>query len=237
MKELNIAGFVPFSTVDWPGKLAAVAFLQGCPWRCPYCHNSGILDPRVNGPVTWQEVMATMRKRAGLLDGLVFSGGEALMQASSGALGRCLTQVQNEGFKTGLHAGGAYPKMLEELLNKGLIDWVGLDVKAMPDDYPLATGRAGGANAERSLRALACHPEVDHEVRLTLWPGLAPSGDLLSYAVTVARWVLENGARKFALQRYRVPPTGGDYLPEVGWSDEEAAALLADIGFEQVTLR
>ena len=237
MSELNIAGFVPFSTVDWPGKLVAVVFLQGCPWRCPYCHNAEILDPRVKGPVGWNEVLNVLDSRVGLLDGVVFSGGEALMQASSGALANALRQVRSRGFLTGLHAGGAYPRALQTLLEDGLLDWVGLDIKALPEDYPLATGRSGGLKAEESLRALVEHGEVAHEVRLTLWPGLAPSGDLVEYAGRVAAWARDRGAKTFALQRYRYPAGDPQALPEVGWMDEEAQGLLEMLDFDTLIIR
>lgn len=234
---LNIAGLVPFSTVDWPGKLVAALFLQGCPWRCPYCHNRGILDPRAEGCVSWKQVLDLLASRVGLLDGVVFSGGEALMQASAGALPDALRQVQERGFLTGLHAGGAYPHALDELLSAGLLNWVGLDVKALPGDYELATGKRGGGRAEESLSVLARHRGVDHEVRMTLWPGLAPEGGLLDYAQDVAAWVRGFGVRRFALQRYRRPAADPDALPEAGWDDEDAVRRLSALGFDSVTVR
>lgn len=237
VSELNIAGLVPLSTVDWPDKLAAVVFLQGCPWRCPYCHNRQILDPRQVGAVSWSEVVELLDCRVGLLDAVVFSGGEALMQASSGALPAALRHVRERGFLTGLHAGGAYPRALAQILDAGLVDWVGLDIKALPEDYPRATGRAGAERAEESLAALLAHPEVEHEVRLTLWPGLAAPDRLLDYALLVATWVVDQGVRQFALQRYRRPLADPCALPEPGWDDEEARRRLGALGFDKVTVR
>ena len=73
---LELGGFTPLSTVDWPGRLAAVAFVQGCPWRCNYCHNPELQQRgRPNGP-RWSSVLETLSRRVGLLDGVVFSGGE-----------------------------------------------------------------------------------------------------------------------------------------------------------------
>jgi len=109
----KVAGLVKMSTTDWPGKLAAVVFLQGCPWRCVYCHNEAILDPRAPGTMEWSEVMAFLRKRRGLLDGVVFSGGEPLIDA---ALPDAVRAVREMGFAIGLHTGGAWPKRLAALL-------------------------------------------------------------------------------------------------------------------------
>ncbi len=242
--SLNIAGVVPFSSVDWPGQLAAVVFCQGCPWRCPYCHNFEILDPRATGPVEWDQVLELLQARRGLLDGVVFSGGEALMQSASGALPAAMRAAKNLGYKVGLHASGAYPSQLEKLLTAGLVDWVGLDVKALPGDYEVATGRSGGGEkAERSLAVLARHPEVEHEVRLTLWPGLlarrgvVEGGDLVDYALDVARWVKERGGASFALQAYRAPRGAEGAGVEIGWDADAALARLQEVGFGSVAVR
>ena len=266
-EELRIAGLVPFSTVDWPGKIAASLFLQGCPWRCPYCHNAEILDVRAPGTVPWQQVSDLMGKRAGLLDGVVFSGGEALLQASSngsGPLEAAMAEVKELGFKVGLHTGGAYPKRLANLLNRGLVDWVGLDIKALPGTYQLATGSpAAATRAESALGVLAdfdaargpdsAHKDRDFswEVRLTLWPGLLGEGrvtapEMIDYAEQVAKWSRELGARNFALQRYRKPreQTSGSQEPSVTplsegphWEADQAARVLEGIGFSQVSIR
>ena len=235
--RLQIAGLVPFSTVDWPGKIAATLFLQGCPWRCPYCHNSAILDPKAPGLVEWGEVRTLLQRRKGLLDGVVFSGGEALMQAGSrdgySPLEAALRETRDLGFATGIHVAGAYPKRLQHLLDEGLLDWVGLDIKALPADYGFATGTTTPATgtpvsaikAEQSLNIMAQHPEVDWEVRLTL--------------------AHERGAQEFALQRYRIPPTATNGPPKeesvgdagVLWEEEAALAALRPIGFKAVSIR
>ena len=147
--SLAIAGLVPLSTVDWPGKLAAVVFLQGCPLACPYCQNEAILDPKVPGAVPWSQVEALLARRAGLLDGVVLTGGEALRQAGVVDAAR---RVREMGFGVGLHTAGAYPRALAKTLP--YTDWVGIDVKAMPDDYAAATGFGAGAKAWQSLDAL-----------------------------------------------------------------------------------
>ena len=111
--ELAIAGVTALSTCDWPGRLVATAFLQGCPWRCTYCHNAAILDPRAPGTVPWRDVLELLARRHGLLDGLVFSGGEPTRQR---ALVAAAAQVREAGFGVGLHTSGAYPSRLPALL-------------------------------------------------------------------------------------------------------------------------
>ena len=218
--DLQIAGLQKLSTVDWPGKLAAVAFLQGCPWKCDYCHNSTILDPALPGVIDWNEVVRFLAKRKGLLDGLVFSGGEALRQAS--VLPAAAT-VKDMGFEVGLHTAGVYPNKFKALLDAGVIDWVGLDIKALPEDYEALTGSSVGASrAAESLQILLEHPEVDYEVRLTLWKGG------LEYARRVAAWSAEHGVKRFALQALD---------GKASWNRREAEEVLSDFDFEWIAVR
>lgn len=103
-ENLNVAGLVKLSTTDWPGKLVAVVFLQGFPWRCTYCHNPALLDAKSTGAITWQEVLYFLGRRRGLLDGVVFSGGEPLL---SPTLPKAMQDMAALGFEIGLHTGGA----------------------------------------------------------------------------------------------------------------------------------
>lgn len=172
--ELNIAGIAPFSTVDWPDMMTATVFLQGCPWNCFYCHNPALIDPRAEGEVTWSDVTDLLCDRIGLLDAVVFSGGEPTMQR---ALIPAMRMVRALGFLVGLHTGGAYPGLLARALPH--VDWVGLDIKALPSGYAQVTGRAPSADAawrslelvlgNRVLRAGSDRP-LDIEVRTTVHP-------------------------------------------------------------------
>ena len=94
--ELNIAGVTPFSTVDWPDMMTATVFLQGCPWSCFYCHNPALIDPRAEGAVSWADVTDLLCDRMGLLDGVVFSGGEPTLQH---ALVPAMQMVRSLGFR------------------------------------------------------------------------------------------------------------------------------------------
>lgn len=231
MTDLAIAGIQPLSTVDWPGKLAAVLFLQGCPWSCPYCHNFGILDPNVPGVVPWEDVVALLNRRKGLLDGVVFSGGEATRQA---ALVDAARQVKELGFQVGLHTSGAYPRIFEDLLNQHLVDWVGLDVKAIPGDYAEVAGPAVSAvKAERSLSALV-KSGIDYEVRFTLW-----RGDL-EYAEKIANWCRDRGVENFVLQKLQTQSLPPGFTPDsqvTAWEQGAAQQMLDRVGFARSLVR
>ncbi len=163
--SFRVGGFVPLTTVDYPGELSAVIFAQGCPWRCRYCHNPDLLPARSDKPLQWQEILQTLERRRGLLDAVVFSGGEPVMQTS---IRDAIRQVKAMGFKVGLHSAGIYPKRLASLLP--LIDWIGLDVKALPADYPgITTVHASGRAAWSSV-AQVLASKVAHQFRITVHP-------------------------------------------------------------------
>ena len=194
--DLAIAGLVPLSAVDWPGHLVATVFAQGCPWQCVYCHNHAIIDPTTPGVVAWHTVVELLSRRRGLLDGLVFSGGEPLRQS---AVLDAAREVKEMGYSVGVHTGGVYPRMLRELCEAGLVDWVGLDIKAQTEEqYRSVIGRTGGAaKAWESLDILLEFPQVDYETRLTAFPGMDCN------PVALASLLKSKGVRNFHLQRVR----------------------------------
>ncbi len=199
---LAIAGLVPLSTVDWPGRLVATVFLQGCPWQCTYCHNQAILDPRTPGTVPWAQVRDLVSRRHGLLDGVVFSGGEPTRQL---ALVDAMREVRAAGMLVGLHTGGAYPARLAAALP--YVDWVGLDVKAPADLYRAITGVASSADrAFRSLR-LVLDSGVDVQVRTTVDPTVLTAADVARLTETLRGL----GVREHVLQEVRPDGTTDGY--------------------------
>lgn len=221
--DLQIAGLTPMSTVDWPGKLVATVFTQGCPWACAYCHNHAILDPRIPGVVAWRNVAELMERRRGLLDAVVFSGGEATRQL---ALIPAMNQVRQWGFKVGLHTAGPYPGRLQHILRDGLVDWVGLDIKALPGcSYDQVTQRQGsGEKAWESLRVLLDNPPARYEVRLTV------DSSQFAQALVVAQRCHEAGVAAFALQEVRSEGTSDEYRRSRNCWEEAVGCGDSDVG-------
>jgi anaerobic ribonucleoside-triphosphate reductase activating protein len=190
----RVGGIVPFTTTDFPGRLAAVVFLQGCPWRCGYCHNPHLIAAAGAGAPhrgDWAGVLRWLATRRGLLDAVVFSGGEPTAQP---AIVDAVRDVRALGYEVALHTAGAYPRRLATLL--GDVAWVGLDVKAPLGDYARVTGVASsGVLAFESLDALVASG-VAFEVRTTVHPSLTPPAALRALARELAargvsRWVLQ----------------------------------------------
>jgi len=220
-ESLRIGGLTPLTTIDFPGKLAAVVFCQGCPWRCGYCHNTELLDAGAPTAHTWAEVDRLLHARRGLLDGVVFSGGEPTLQA---ALPDALARVRALGFATGLHTAGMYPERLAALLPR--LDWVGLDIKAPLHRYDAITHTPGsGARVWESLRHVLASG-VAYECRTTWHAGLFGEDELQALAGALAA----EGVRHWALQECRAPGAPGWVL-----AADRAAALGG--GFARFTLR
>lgn len=225
-RRLRIGGFLPFTSVDYPGALAAVIFCQGCPLRCIYCHNRELLPARGEARVDWDEVCSHLARRSGLLDAVVFSGGEPLMQR---ALAPAIAHIKKLGFKVGLHTSGIAPNRLRTILP--LLDWVGFDVKAPFEKYEQVTGvKEAGSKARQSLATLAS-AEIDTEIRTTVWPTLVDSGEVRRIAEEIGALGFQN----FALQEARDPQTN---MPKGGkiFEDLPMQENLRDI-FSEYTIR
>ena len=194
---MQVGGFLPFTMIDYPGKLSAVVFTQGCPLRCPYCHNPELQTPSVQTQIDWGGVLLTLEKRKSLLDGVVFSGGEPLMQPD---IEQAMRTVKDMGFLVGLHTSGVFAEVLEKVLP--LTDWVGLDIKAPFDKYAKASGTAKsfdmGKRAERALGMILAS-RAGLEVRTTTDPRVVSKADILSMADVLSA----KGVKHFVLQEYR----------------------------------
>lgn len=191
---LRVGGFVPFTTTDYPGALAAVVFCQGCPWRCGYCHNPHLIPAHGDDEREFARIVDWLKTRAGLLDAVVFSGGEPTAQAG---LVDAIAIIRAPGFKIGLHTGGAYPRRLAQVLP--LVDWVGFDVKAPFAEYHAITGVRGTGFAALASLDVVIASGVAHEVRTTVHPSLTPP-DALD---RIARELGARDIRKWVLQPFR----------------------------------
>jgi len=200
--DLRVGGLIPLSTCDWPGQLAATVFCQGCAWDCAYCHNPHLRPMQADAQESWQEVFAFLKTRRGLLDAVVFSGGEPTLQP---ALLHAVEAVRGLGFRVGLHTAGMAPERFAPLLP--LVDWVGFDVKAPFDTYASITGvERSGDKARASLNMLLASG-VPYEVRTTVHPALLTPADMLA----LRDQLLTLGVTHYAIQHFRA--TGANRMP------------------------
>lgn len=214
MTDLRIGGITKFTTIDFPNKLAAVLFLQGCPYRCPYCHNQHLQPVSAKDNVSWEETLEFLESRKDRLDGVVFSGGEPLMQS---AIKAAIREVKKLGYSIALHTAGHNPDLLNEIMND--IDWVGMDIKTTFDNYDSITSFPNsGENAKQCLKYIIA-ADKPFEVRTTLDPIVIPDKDSL---LNIAETIQNMGVKNYVLQEYR--PIGRDNEP----SELEIKSLLLD---------
>nr|WP_315220824.1 anaerobic ribonucleoside-triphosphate reductase activating protein [uncultured Duganella sp.] len=229
-RPLKVGGYTPFSTTDYPGQLSAVVFVQGCPWRCGYCHNPHLQARTRDSPLSWGALLAGLERRVGLLDAVVFCGGEATMDP---ALGGAIQQVRALGFKVGLETACIYPDRLKKLLP--LLDWVGFDVKAPFDRYADITGVAGSGEPARASVEAILASGIDYECRTTVHPAQLPPPVLMELAKTLA----DMGVANYVLQEFRATGCGDQALVNAaiaGYPGEETLAKIAPM-FPRFTIR
>ncbi len=196
-EELPVAGIGPLSTLDYPGHLALTVFAQGCPWRCPYCHNAALRPPAGSAVRRWAEVRGMLAERRGFLEAVVFSGGEPTLHSG---LAGALRETRALGYRNGLHTAGMVPERLREILP--LLDWIGLDIKAPFDErYARLTGDLDAAAKVATSLARIQASAVPFQLRMTVADG--PEGDRLHEEV---RWhLLRSGYPKLVRQSIRIP--------------------------------
>jgi len=217
--DLVIAGIQPTTLVDYPGLVAAVVFTAGCGFRCPFCHNPELVLPeRVRSGPTVDEasVLATLAERSGFLDGVVITGGEPTLHRG---LARFAERIKDLGLRVKLDTNGTRPDVLDRLFDRGLLDYVAMDIKAPPDLYERYAGvRVDLAAIEASIERIV-RRAPEHEFRTTVAPGLS-----VDDIERTAEWLNSQGARRYALQRFRVPDDKG--LVDASW--EGRSGLDAD---------
>lgn len=196
-----VGGVTPFTTIDYPHQLATVLFLQGCPWRCHYCHNSNLLNRKQSAPISWLSILDFLNRRKSLIDAVVFSGGEPTLQSG---LPDAVRQVKAMNFKIGLHTAGVYPERLRQVLP--WVDWVGLDIKAPRKHYADVTGvRNSGDHAWNSARIIL-ESGVDYEVRTTVHPLLMDRCRMLRLVDELRDIEVENYVVQECVQKHCLSP-------------------------------
>lgn len=193
----RLAGWIPATMLDWPGKVAATLFLSGCAFRCPFCHNPRLLAP-VNEPADWQRFVEHCRAKRDWLDGVVVTGGEPTEDPDLPSL---LSALAEEGLPVKLDTNGSRPQVLRHLIAEGLVTYVALDVKTTPERYGQATGRPDlTASVLESIEILV-RSRIEHEFRTTVFPGAVALHELPDIASALL------GGRLYALQQFRPSDT------------------------------
>ena len=180
--------------LDFPGKVACTVFLGGCDFACPFCHNSDLLDMSAPAVMEDDELLKFLEGRKGLLEGVAFTGGEPLMRKD---LGELMAKIREMGFAIKLDTNGNRPEALKDLVERGLVDYVAMDVKNSPGRYAETVGfeTFDTGKVDESIRYLL-EGHVSYEFRTTV---VAQFHDEDSFK-EIADWIA--GADFYALQGF-----------------------------------
>ena len=197
---MDVKGFVDISFVDWDGKVSSVLFLPNCNFRCPFCHNVNlVLNPETIETIPFEYLDSQLDSQKGWIDGVCITGGEPTLHSD---LPDLISKIKQMGFLVKLDTNGTNPNLLKELLDKNLLDYVAMDVKA-----PLTVekySKAIGVNAEKLLEkvkesiSLLMNSGIDYEFRTTVVPTLHDSDDIKQICHSL------KGCKKYVLQKFDV---------------------------------
>ena len=223
---MEIKGFVDLSLVDWDGKLSCVIFLPNCNFRCPFCHNTTlVLHPERGETIPFERVEDYLKKQRDWIDGVCITGGEPTLHSD---LPDLCSKLKEMGFLVKVDTNGTNPTMMEELMDRGLVDYVAVDIKA-----PLTVekySKAIGINAEKLLGKveetvrILLGSKMDYEFRTTVVPTLHEEEDIKEICDGV------RGCRKYVLQKFDVSLGKTTIDPDFGklkpFTDEEMKTFL-----------
>ena len=194
---MRIHGLQRLTLLDYPGKLACTVFLGGCNFRCPFCHNGGLVICDGDGIMDSDELLAFLDSRRGRLQGVCISGGEPTLHPD---LPDLIADIKAMGYAVKLDTNGTNPEMLSALINDGLVDYVAMDIKNCPEKYGITAGIGEDSpmpSAVKDSVDLLMQGRVDFEFRTTLARELHSVEDVIS----IGRWL--KGEARYFLQTYR----------------------------------
>jgi pyruvate formate lyase activating enzyme len=191
---LNIGGLHKVSLIDFPGKISAIVFLQGCNFRCPYCHNPELVSEKLYGPCIEEEAVLTfLEKRIGKLDAVTITGGEPTLQEG---LPEFIRRVHDLGFLIKLDTNGSHSAMLRSLIEANLLDYIAMDIKGPLHRYDrVCRVNVDKGEIQNSICAIM-DSAVDYEFRTTLVKDLLSEGDIQEMGELI------RDARLFVLQNF-----------------------------------
>jgi pyruvate formate lyase activating enzyme len=215
---MKIGALQRFSLIDYPGKIAALLFSQGCPFSCPFCHNPSLVDPKqFTKPISLTEVKSFLLSRKNEIEAVVFSGGEPTIHLS---LPELMQEIKEMGFLTKLDTAGTRPEMIETLLKKELLDYIAMDIKGPLARYGEITRSPCMADAIQKSIQLMIGSKIPYEFRSTILPSIHQKEDILAMAKMIAH------ARLYYLQAFRNTTTLSSLLKhEPSFSEEEMRAF------------
>ena len=228
---MKICGLQKTTLLDFPGRVAAALFTGGCNFRCPFCHNSGLLSGDAEAAYSVREILQFLEKRKRILEGVCITGGEPTLQPD---LEDFIRDIRSLGLAVKLDTNGYRPDVLKALCQKGLLDYAAMDIKAGRDRYETAAGVCGldMKRIDESIRFLL-EGHLPYELRTTVVRGIHEAEDFRQ----IGPWI--KGCRRYFLQAFK--DSGDILVPQAydAFSAEEMRAFMELVRpyAEEVSLR
>lgn len=188
---MNIAGVQKVTLLDYPGKVACEIFTQGCNFECPFCQNSSLIPITNTGEFSEEEIFEYLNLRKNILDGVVITGGEPTVQKD---LKSFIKKIKDLGLLVKLDTNGGNPKVLQELIDEDLVDYVAMDIKNIFNKYNITSGKKINLdNIKKSIEILKAS-KIDYEFRTTIIKEMHSLDDIISICKLVgnAKYYLQN---------------------------------------------
>ena len=217
---MKLAGMQKLTLLDFPSVVACVAFTKGCNFRCPFCHNASLVCGNNTDSLTEEDVLSFLKQRAGILEGIVVTGGEPLLHNDIPDFFR---RIKELGYLIKLDTNGTNPRMLEELIDESLVDYVAMDIKNCKERYAETAGIDDLDLAKICESVdLLLSGAVEYELRTTVVRQLHTADDMIA----IAKWI--KGARAYYLQTFK---DSGDLIKPGfdGYSEAEMKVILRGI--------
>ena len=206
---MKIHGLQKMTLLDFPGRVACTVFLGGCDMRCPFCHNAELIDGSAPAVMEEEELLAFLRKRQGLLEGVAITGGEPLLRPDIMPL---MEKIRDLGYPVKLDTNGTHPDRLRQIIDRGLAAYVAMDIKNSPERYAETAGLEKlDLEPVRESVSLLMEGRTDYEFRTTT---VAELHDAESFR-EIGAWI--RGAERYFLQKFTdrdTVPFGGFHAPE-----------------------
>ena len=209
---MKIHGLQKLTLLDFPGRVACTVFLGGCDLRCPFCHNAELIDGTAPAVMDEEELLAFLKKRQGLLDGVAVTGGEPLLRG--GELAELAEKIRELGYPLKLDTNGTHPERLREMIDRGLVSYAAMDIKNSPDRYARTCGMEKmDLGPVRESAALLMEGRIPYEFRTTVVAELHDGDSFRG----IGEWIA--GAQQYFLQKFTdrdTVPFEGFHAPEDG---------------------
>ena len=222
--DLEIKGFIETSFLDWDGKIVSTLYVPLCNFRCPFCHNSGLIeDPQQYGTVSIEYIKKFLLDRKDFIDGICLTGGEPCLHKNHG-LFEFMKSIKDLGFQVKLDTNGTDPDTLQKIIDDSLVDYIAMDIKGPLDErYNKLAGIKVNLDKIKQSIKIIMGSGVDYEFRTTVVPTLLDTKDFED----IAKYI--KGAQKYVFQQFAAEHTWDKSLREVNPYPKEKLEEMVEV--------